>query len=117
MSKTTLKPCPFCGGRAKTIKHIGTTRVFWTAYCTRCQVRQFRGNESDGYLYESEGKAVEAWNTRKPLDDIIRELEEEESTAQMYTGEYEDYDEYHHGQAVAFGVALDKLQAKETPTT
>lgn len=48
-----LKPCPFCGGDANTIGE----RNWWDVECVYCGVRTT--NE-----YESEEKAIEAWNTR-----------------------------------------------------
>lgn len=55
-----IKPCPFCGGRCKTIK--GTANqdewegTFWRVYCSCCQARQL--------FHKTEAKAIDAWNRR-----------------------------------------------------
>jgi len=62
-----LKPCPFCGGEAKTIKNaVGT--LFWV-YCWKC------GARSDSYTIEYEQKAIDAWNTRAERTCINRRIE------------------------------------------
>ena len=57
-----LKKCPFCGGEA-------TICSFFFVQCSKC------GLSTLTYLTESE--AIEAWNTRKPMDRIMERLEEE----------------------------------------
>ena len=58
-----LKPCPFCGGKAKiTYYHhydYLTDKVCWVS-CTKknCKVNP----ETDGF--ETEGAAIKAWNKR-----------------------------------------------------
>lgn len=48
-----LKPCPFCGGRAR----IGTDgEEGHTVFCTSCKV--------ETNIYEDERTAIEAWNRR-----------------------------------------------------
>ena len=49
-----LKPCPFCGGKAK-LKTYGDRDVFW-AECPKCYVKM-------PMVWEQE-KAIRAWNTR-----------------------------------------------------
>lgn len=62
MSETKLKPCPFCGGEAEILKNgAGCFQV----YCDNCEVRQY------AYAHKSKEKAIEAWNTRKPMKDIM----------------------------------------------
>lgn len=58
-----LKRCPFCGGEA-----FVAGSGHWIA-CKDCLA------ESDFYDYEYE--AIEAWNTRKPMERIVEHLEEE----------------------------------------
>lgn len=51
-----LKPCPFCGGRAK-IEKIQVTGNYRVS-CEKCPVTVGR------YWYFEESKAIEAWNRR-----------------------------------------------------
>ena len=66
-----LKCCPFCGGEARLYSFhsqtIKTYKEYWVK-CKNdcCQTKNFR----------SEEKAVEQWNTRTPMDNIVEKLEE-----------------------------------------
>lgn len=53
----TLKPCPFCGGKAK-IKHADYSNysIYWVE-CTECRCELTAS--------EKIGEAVERWNIRK----------------------------------------------------
>lgn len=54
-----LKPCPFCGGEAKTSnERFERTLLSWV-YCTSC-------GSAGGYR-NTEQEAIEAWNTRVKL--------------------------------------------------
>lgn len=68
-----LKPCPFCGGEAKTVladtyPHRGMLHS-WFVACTDsecgCELG-FYGMDENGTCgtYETEAEAIEAWNTR-----------------------------------------------------
>lgn len=59
-----LKRCPFCGGEAR---FATDSKRF--IECEKC-------GASTGYC-ESEEEAINAWNTRKPVEDVIERLEEE----------------------------------------
>ena len=67
MSALKLKPCPFCGGEAVTENHHNRYTDWWEVKCTDCSTAM---NER----YEYEFEAVEAWNTRKPMDLIVEQL-------------------------------------------
>lgn len=60
--KEALKPCPFCGGEAKTTeKRFGVPkkwRILWGVYCDGDCGTFFDCREP------SESKAIAAWNTR-----------------------------------------------------
>ena len=69
----SLKPCPFCGGKAKLEKSFrafigGETRKVAFVHCVSCSARSGRvpisnyGKSSHSYLAEQ--KAVDFWNTR-----------------------------------------------------
>lgn len=71
-----LKPCPFCGGEAvlRYIKPHTHYIVDMPDYgggafieCTECTC---------GISAETEDGAIKAWNTRKPMDRIVEQLEE-----------------------------------------
>lgn len=78
-----LKRCPFCGGEAKIDKTIANTV---SVECTVCHAssRMILCTEGD-----IEQKAIEAWNTRKPMYRIVEQLEE------CYE-RYEDLEYYEH---------------------
>lgn len=53
-----LKPCPFCGGEAETLKDFEGLLFDWYYYiqCKKCY--------SSSRLYKTEDEAIAAWNTR-----------------------------------------------------
>ena len=54
----TLKPCPFCGGEANVIEH--RFHGLDSSYGVRCKECKAETHQ----FYESEEKAIEAWNRR-----------------------------------------------------
>ena len=69
MSEVKILPCPFCGGEAvKMAFSWGNICDEYTVKCTECGV---------GTKVLKSDEAVRAWNTRKPMDDIVERLEEE----------------------------------------
>lgn len=63
-----LKCCPFCGGEAILVKNgAGCYQVA----CNNCEVRQY------AYSHKNKESAIKAWNTRKPMANIVEKLEEE----------------------------------------
>lgn len=63
MSEINLLPCPFCGGEAELVG-----RRHWVR-CKRCAVES-------GY-YDNPETAIENWNTRKPMEQIVERLKKE----------------------------------------
>lgn len=74
MSDIELKPCPFCGGEAVVHANDGVKVI-----CRECGASS--KGLVDGY---SQGRpngsaikgVVKAWNTRKPMERIVEQLEE-----------------------------------------
>lgn len=57
MSKTKLRPCPFCGGdEIEVSREDGATKAFYRAYCEACS--------SAGSFARSRAAAIRAWNDR-----------------------------------------------------
>ena len=75
MEELKIKPCPFCGGKADVLERYrkGTPnrKMFWVE-CTSCGISQAHHDLSG---YRTPNKAVERWNRRFELDDIIAEIE------------------------------------------
>lgn len=77
MSGISLKPCPFCGGGAfihavEPHKHKGPLANFMQDYeggifieCRRCTC---------AISAKTEAEAIEAWNTRKQMEQIVQQL-------------------------------------------
>ena len=62
-SEGQLKPCPFCGGKAKAdycdLVRYGSASLHWYVYCKSCQTKTKRFMGRDNYK-----KAIAAWNRR-----------------------------------------------------
>ena len=86
-----LKNCPFCGGEKLKIdsKRRNNTETY-SVRCNKCHARggtvsiSIKGVlKNCGYdalrelREQAKAKAIEAWNARKPMDDIIVQLEKE----------------------------------------
>ena len=60
-----LKPCPFCGGEAEIKNDLGNDCVYISCKWCHCNSR----------LSENQEEVIEAWNTRKPIEDIVEQLD------------------------------------------
>ena len=68
----TLKPCPFCGGEAKTHGPYG----WYSQWCISHSCKAFYTGAQDAFKdYPTEAQAITAWNTRAD-DGCIAELVE-----------------------------------------
>lgn len=90
MEKTTrtLKPCPFCGGEATVYYAPGNDIAGIPCFGVACDnCKTMIGTVKDGAtdFYRTPQEAVEAWNTRLPMDRIVEQLEEASET---YCKEY-----------------------------
>lgn len=82
-SDKRLLHCPFCGGEAE-LSHRGYCHDMISVYgrCKKCDAH----GESFMYCFwspeqdEAENEAIEAWNTRKPVDAVLDRLEELKNT-------------------------------------
>ena len=66
-----LKPCPFCGGEVKIIPEQVDART--VAYNFVCQNGDCCANVY--FDYSDREESIEAWNTRKPMEAVVAELE------------------------------------------
>ncbi len=62
-----LRECPFCGGEAELRKYHNELENY--VVCVRCASRTPFVNTA--------GDAIKRWNTRKPMDRIVEQLEGE----------------------------------------
>ena len=79
MNNTELKACPFCGGEAV----IDREDIF----CDVCHLSmriyaRLHNGEAETYE-EARQQAIENWNTRKPMDNIVAELESRKELLNM----------------------------------
>ena len=61
---TELLPCPFCGGEANVIDHHNDDG----SVSVGCNNDTCLGFSGLGWLYKTEAEAIEAWNTRTPVE-------------------------------------------------
>lgn len=81
-----IKNCPFCGGKPylershRAFIKAQTTRVAFVR-CTECDARTGRvelskyGNTS--HSAKAEEEAIKLWNNRQPMQNIVKQLQEE----------------------------------------
>ena len=84
----SLLNCPFCGGEAKIDKTITNTV---SVECTVCHASSRIILCTEGDI---EQKAIKAWNTRKPMQNIVERLREK-AKEPMYQ---------HHGDNYYVGI-------------
>ena len=79
-----LKPCPFCGGEAKT-----RLDDRWWVHCGNCTCEiGFEGMDENGYYgrFDTEADAIVAWNTRAERTCHVNELDALTQTLSMVNG-------------------------------
>ena len=67
MNDKRLLKCPFCGGEAELIKRKSNFPYIHGVWCIGCKCRTS--------FEKSEEIAIEKWNNRKPVDDVLERLE------------------------------------------
>lgn len=71
MSELKLLNCPFCGGEVViSDEKIDATREVYNFHCHNCDMVTFYDFPND------KEKAIETWNTRTPMDNIMEKLKE-----------------------------------------
>lgn len=108
-----LKCCPFCGGEAKIVRYCGKKTIVYVE-CTNCLAymgnqRIITSSNRGKEYFESEEKLINAWNTRKPMDNIVEKLEEKQYQAEKDMGLSEAIDEMngYGGMSIAYETAIN----------
>ena len=104
MSNTELKPCPFCGGKPVLLKH--NDEDYYKVFCECCGARQWT------FANRTDRDAIRNWNTRKPMDNIVAELEKKQYQAEKDMELSEDIDEMNNygGMSMAYKEAIDTVR-------
>ena len=110
MSEIKLLPCPFCGGKA-VIYHQSskyTNRDGNFVHCMECGCRtklfECYGNTTKTHE-DTKQEAIEAWNTRKPMERIIEQLTESKEHYRRLWNKNQDDEDY--GALSAYENAID----------
>lgn len=69
MKETKLLNCPFCGGEAELLKGLCELDNYVMCLECRCKTK----------LYNTKESAIKKWNTRKPMERILKRLKEEKN--------------------------------------
>lgn len=94
-----LKKCPFCGGEAE-LQCAIDTRIHHRVHCSNMDCPANCIN-----LWEmTEERAINAWNNRKPAEEVVARLEECSKSHFNYWDEFDD--EYSFGSMNAYMNAI-----------
>ena len=96
-----IKRCPFCGGEATLTNKLSKDEYgqrLWNVCCFGC------ANRTSSY-WDKE-IAIEAWNTRKPLERVIERLEEQAEECKKYWDEFDDEDAFGGMNAYMNSIAI-----------
>ena len=110
MSEIELLPCPFCGGEA--VVHVNDGVRVICRNCsatTKILVDGFSQGKPNGSAIKS---VINAWNTRKPMERIAEQLEEElnladkekERCARENKLQFDSAKSYAHGISIAIEI-------------
>ena len=100
-----IKRCPFCGGEATLTNKLSKDEYgqrLWNVCCFGC------ANRTSSY-WDKE-IAIEAWNTRKPLERVIERLEEQAEECKKYWDEFDDEDAFGGMNAYMNSIAIIKQE-------
>ncbi len=82
MQNDKLLPCPFCGGEAE------ATFICDGRYNQiKCKTSKCIMNVDMPALYKSKEEAIEKWNTRKPMERIVEQLENHKNCYEKVIGQ------------------------------
>jgi hypothetical protein len=78
MSAPELRPCPFCGGKARILESWLSSNCFCPSCCGelgQCPGENMEQYEQAGFAaeYRTEAEAITAWNTRADLCDPLQD--------------------------------------------
>ena len=118
MSETKLKPCPFCGGEIKGgVRLTGYMKMnIQYIQCDTCgakmESKYSTDNLSQTNLKVIMEELINNWNTRKPMDNIVAELEKAlenlEYNKKLFADSRTEYGErICENQIIAFKMAID----------
>lgn len=96
-----LLPCPFCGGEAEIKCNTDMGGTQYQAWCKQCPTTVGR------YWCWEKAEAIKHWNTRKPMDKVVEQLEKL-SAEHPYKvpGQPETYSQYNE----AWNDAIDRVE-------
>ena len=90
-----LKKCPFCGGELE----LTDDDYYW---------HPFNGCFLDANHVTNNEKRIKAWNTRKPMQNIVERLEEQAEECRKYWQEFDDEDSFGGMNAYCYAVKIVK---------
>ena len=106
MQNDKLLNCPFCGGEAEMTwqRHGFDTMIYWI-FCRECGCKQVSSIHKEA--------VINAWNTRKPMERIVEQLEKEKEkaneramTENSMHGHTLDFESF-YGQRMAYCQAIE----------
>ena len=101
-----LKSCPFCGGEAKYMNITEGIFISRFVTCAKCGIETKRN-------YFRRNEAIEAWNTRKPMEAVVAELEKILGDTNFEKATKEVNESFYDGLAYAYGMAISIVRGKE----
>lgn len=105
-----LKNCPFCGGEAYITNedNYGYVDDEFLICCEKCGLQFGFANQ-----YETAEEAIEAWNTRKPIDGIVEKLEEMMQRHIAEAKRQEEYGNYYNRDHERYAAGTYKYFIKQ----
>lgn len=112
--------CPFCGGESSIVTYQGSKRIFYIE-CKDCKAllgnpRIMISGMKGNLYFENEAELIEAWNTRKPIEAVVAELEKESKEYTKKAEEHEVYEDYctrYYSIANGIDIAIEIIRGKE----
>ena len=103
MSEKSLLPCPFCKTE---LEIIGKGHYFAHKTNNGCILQHLCFEIDDE-------EAVKAWNTRKPMEAVVAELEKILGDTNFEKATKEVNESFYDGLAYAYGMAISIVRGKE----